>query len=250
MVNEIWKAIPGWENRYEVSNHGRVRSLNRSTPSKNRHGQYCTRHYKGRVLVAGPGKLGYPVVTLSSGVKEQTRFAVHRLVAELFIGPPPPGTQVCHNNGDPLDNQVTNLRWGSAKENAADKMLHGTQPMGEATVTAVLTEDDVHWIRRNSTKTLSEMSAILNVSSGTVQEAKTGGTWKHLEGAVSTTPQREQGPGLKNTSGALGVYWDKSKKGRWRAQITVGKKKINLGSFQFIEDAIAARAAGEEEYWK
>ena len=54
-------------------------------------------------------------------------FKVHVAVAAVFIGPRPPGLLVLHNNGDFRDNRAVNLRYGTAKDNYEDAVLHGTR---------------------------------------------------------------------------------------------------------------------------
>ncbi len=58
----------------------------------------------------------------ANGVKKQ--FTVHRLVLVTFAGPPPAGTQCLHGDGNPHNNSIENLRWGTAKENASDREKH------------------------------------------------------------------------------------------------------------------------------
>lgn len=50
---------------------------------------------------------------------------VHRLVLETFVGPRPEGMEACHNNGDPTDNRLGNLRWDTRSENVKDAVRHG-----------------------------------------------------------------------------------------------------------------------------
>lgn len=111
-MKEIWKDIPGYEGLYQVSNMGRVRSLDRVLIYSN--GQ---RHsYKGVLLKPGRGKTGYLSVCLGNHGREA---GVHRLVAEVFIPNPENKSDVNHINGDKSDNRVKNLEWVSRKENMA-----------------------------------------------------------------------------------------------------------------------------------
>ena len=119
---ERWKPITGYEGIYEVSDHGRVRSLDRTITRSD--GQ--VRRLKGKVLSAPPKQRGgYPRVCLSAHGKDKVRY-VHSLVAETFIGTRPDGMEVCHNDGDPTNNHVDNLRYGTPSENELDKVRHGT----------------------------------------------------------------------------------------------------------------------------
>lgn len=78
---------------------------------------------------------------LVDGRKEQWR--VHRLVAMAFYGPLPEGMQTRHLNGNSRDNRINNLRYGTALENAQDKVLHGTTRRGIPRATASLTQEQV-----------------------------------------------------------------------------------------------------------
>lgn len=79
----------------------------------------------GRVKKATPDSDGYLRISLQQdGLKLTT--LVHRLVLMAFVGPCPPGCQALHKNGNRADNRLDNLRWGTPKENSADKKLHGT----------------------------------------------------------------------------------------------------------------------------
>lgn len=119
--SETWLPIPGFENHYEVSNQGRVRSLERAVTS---HSDNRRRVFKGRVLKQGSRKNGYCVVGLSKdGVVHD--WYVHRLVLWAFVGAPPPGAECCHNNDVRDDNRLENLRWGTHKANVGDAVARG-----------------------------------------------------------------------------------------------------------------------------
>ena len=107
-LGEIWQPIKGYEGLYEVSNFGRVRSLN----------------YKGTGMVKilqTHARLGYYIKV---GLRKDGKvryFRVHRLVAIAFLPPPQSGqTQVEHINCDKRDNRVQNLRWCTPKGNMAN----------------------------------------------------------------------------------------------------------------------------------
>ena len=119
---EQWRPVNGYEGIYEVSSHGRVRSVDRTVTCSG--GQ--VRHLKGKVLRTPLGKRGgYPFVDLRYQGKGQTRY-VHSLVAESFIGTRPEGMEVCHNDGDSTNNHLDNLRYGTSRDNELDKVRHGT----------------------------------------------------------------------------------------------------------------------------
>jgi hypothetical protein len=119
-MTEQWLSVVDWEGLYEVSDRGRVRSVERIVPQGNH-----TRTAPSRVL--GPGRRGkgkVPFVILSNGPRRQSR-SVHLLVLEAFIGPCPPGLEACHWDGDATNNHLDNLRWDTRAANTADMMRHG-----------------------------------------------------------------------------------------------------------------------------
>jgi len=65
------------------------------------------------------------VVSLSKGTDKQKLVKVHRLVLLAFVGAPPKGMEACHYDGDPQNNNLSNLRWDTAKENWVDRKRHG-----------------------------------------------------------------------------------------------------------------------------
>ena len=120
---EEWRDIPGHPG-YQVSDQGRVRSLDRTVTHSN--GQ--VRRYKGKVLRTPlMQKVGYPFVNLRNQGENNVR-TVHSLVAEAFIGPRLEGMEVCHGDGDKTNNNLDNLRYGTRSENNLDQVRHGTHP--------------------------------------------------------------------------------------------------------------------------
>ena len=109
---EIWKDIEGYDGYYQVSNEGRVRSLDRTIIDNIGR----LRRYKGRIKELEELNHGHLSVNLSKdGVIEKHK-TVHRLVAEAFIPNPHGYTVVHHKNHNPKDNRVENLEWISDEE--------------------------------------------------------------------------------------------------------------------------------------
>ena len=107
-MKEIWKDVIGYEGLYQVSNLGRVKSLDRfCIDGRKRYGQIMK-----QVITNG----GYFAVGLRKG-KGQKRYLVHRLVAEAFIPNTDNKPCVDHINTIRTDNRVCNLRWCTYKEN-------------------------------------------------------------------------------------------------------------------------------------
>lgn len=132
-----WREIPGFSN-YLVSNDGMVYSKPREVLRKDGRNRYPV---KGRVLK--PFDRGRSLQYASVG-----NINAGRLVLLAFVGPPPPGCECCHTNGNYRDNRLANVRWGTSKENTADSIRHGTHPRGERDGNSKLTADDVREIRR------------------------------------------------------------------------------------------------------
>lgn len=157
MTKEIWKAIPS-EPGYEVSNLGRVRSVDRAVETQN--GQ--TRRYSGKVLSPGLS-VGYPSVSCGLGNSRH----VHVLVLEAFVGPRPAGYEARHLNRNKLDPRESNLSWGPRSENNRDRTTHGQN---------LLTRDQVQEARglHRAGKTGLELASIYGVSKSTMYYALSG----------------------------------------------------------------------------
>jgi len=119
---ECWLPVPDFEGFYEISDLGRIRSLDRMVPTRGA----GMRLSPGRILKGGTHhRTGHKHVILSA---EGRRLAstVHRLVMLAFVGPRPAGMEIRHLNGIPDDNRLINLAYGTAAENAADRDdVHG-----------------------------------------------------------------------------------------------------------------------------
>ena len=171
-MEEIWKPVPGYEGQYEVSNQGRVRSLDRQVLCAGAiKGLYLSRK-KGRILRPGPSNYGHLSVVLG---RRQTRM-VHDLVLRAFVGPPPAKHECCHNNGNPKDNRLENLRWGTRSQNNIDAVKHG--------VKGKLTSEQVIEIR-NRLKTYRRGDQVklaneFGVSACTISSIKLNQVYRHV----------------------------------------------------------------------
>jgi hypothetical protein len=83
-------------------------------------------------LAVTPDKDGYRIVSCWKAGENPKALRVHRLVLEAFIGPCPPGMECRHKDGDNTNNKLNNLCWGTPKENASDRRLHGTHLKGDS----------------------------------------------------------------------------------------------------------------------
>lgn len=107
---------------------------------------------------------------------------VHTLILTTFIGPCPPGLECCHDDGNPANNALTNLRWDTPKANAEDRKRHGRQPVGAAVNGAKLTEDQVRSIRMRFAdgEKAPDIAHLYKVRVGTIRFILAGKTWKHV----------------------------------------------------------------------
>lgn len=146
-MNEIWKDIKGYEGYYQISNLGQVRSLDRIIDSYSHRGKKKIKmHIKGRILSQNKRPEGYRYLFLSK-MNVSTPYSVHVLVLNEFVSTRPKKYHACHNNGDPSDNRLENLRWDTEKNNHKDKTNHDTLPKGSKNPNAKLKESDILWIR-------------------------------------------------------------------------------------------------------
>lgn len=117
---EQWKYIPGYEGLYQASNQGRVRSVDRIVS-----GRWGNTKRRGKILKPVLNGPGYLQVVLCREKPISRR--VHKLIAETWLGSCPQGAEICHNDGNKLNNKVSNLRYDTRSNNNLDKRLHGTR---------------------------------------------------------------------------------------------------------------------------
>lgn len=124
---EEWRPVKGYENLYEVSNFGQVRSVDREVvQSCTQWGKPMTRKIKGTTLVQIDNKNGYLKVALLSQGKRKSCF-VHRLVAEAFVDNHYNKPCINHIDYDRHNNKASNLEWCTHRENtlySVDRMRH------------------------------------------------------------------------------------------------------------------------------
>ena len=145
---EKWLPVVGYEGRYEVSDQGRVRSC--PIPVNLPGVRPFVHPMSNRILRQTTAPRNYRQVMLHTGVKSERRTVrVHRLVCEAFHGPAPDGKpHVLHGDGDPSNNTVANLRWGTHEENIREAARHGSIKSGETHPRVKLSDKDVENIRR------------------------------------------------------------------------------------------------------
>lgn len=157
-LNEVWRPVKGYEGLYEVSNYGRVKSLDRVRKSS----KNAVAVVKGRILKSAPGKNGngYPKVVLCKN-GERENYYVHRLVMEAFV--PNPDNLPCINHKDEsrnnnfvfvnedgtVDLEKSNLEWctykynlnyGTVKEKIAESHIDSGKPIASCTENGTIVE--------------------------------------------------------------------------------------------------------------
>ena len=169
---EIWKDIPGYEGKYQASSLGRIKSLERTVCSSN---QAATFDFTLKERILRPGnrdKCGHMSVVLNDPRKA---YGVHQLVMLAFAGEPPSGFYVLHNNGNPADNRLSNLRYDTQSENLIDVFRQGR-------VLKKLSAEDAEQIKfglccKISCRELGEMYGVVHQ---TISKIKNGArfSWK------------------------------------------------------------------------
>lgn len=182
-MSEIWRAIPGYEGKYEASSLGRIKSLDRVMEIThsviNQHMKepkfvLVKRKVKGRIKKLTIGDHGYPVVNL--GLRDV--HTVHTLVAKTFLKRIDGKNHVDHINSVRTDNRVENLQWVTQQENnAKQRRIAGSDHHN-----SILTKEDVRHIRDEHDRGFSQTKIAegYGVSKGTISDIIARRTWKHV----------------------------------------------------------------------
>lgn len=158
---EEWLDVVGFEGIYQVSNFGRIRSIKTGKIKEQTVHDNHNRPYLG-LWKNNKQKICRP----------------HKLVMEAFVGMRPQGMECCHNDGNPQNNHLSNLRWDTPKNNHADKIKHGTTNRGEQCGTAKLTLEQVRSIRQDD-RLQRIIAAEYGVKDNTISRIKSGKRWTH-----------------------------------------------------------------------
>ena len=116
-MEEIWKPIPGYEGRYEVSSHGRVRRCYRVAIEKGSFSETKRKVYPEQLIRPHTNNQGYYVIGLQGADNKQHTYILHRLVALAFIPNPQHLPQINHKDEVRTNNHVENLEWCTSKYN-------------------------------------------------------------------------------------------------------------------------------------
>lgn len=162
---EQWLPVPAFPD-YEISSEGRLRKVSSGFLLKpwvhNKSPYYC--------------------YTLTDG-ESRKNFMAHRLVAMVFLGPPPGNThQIAHIDGSKQNNSVANLRWATPAENQADRLIHGTSNTGSRHPLSKLTESDVVAMRkmRRAGAQSKDIARRFGIGASYASQVLCGRLWAHV----------------------------------------------------------------------
>ena len=172
----VYKDIPELPG-YRAGSDGTIWTAWRRKSLGGRNGTTIVIGDEWKLMTPGPCKSGHLRVCIRGRI-----YLVHRLVLEAFVGPRPVGTECCHNDGNPANNALHNLRWGTRKTNMGDRIRHGTIMRGETHYGAKLTDGAVRGIRldHSSGVPLHRLTTKYKVSRQTVRDIVSGRGWKHV----------------------------------------------------------------------
>ena len=171
---ELWRCVVGYENIYEISNKGNVRSVARLL--KRRTDNLPT-WKKGYLLKPFNNGRGYRAVHLEYRGVRKSKY-VHRLVLEAFTRSPKQNEECHHIDNNRENNSLENLQWLSCSDNLKHRTKHGTWG-GEKVNFCKLKEQDVIFIR-NSDLSRRELANRFNVTKTNIDAIIWRKSWKHL----------------------------------------------------------------------
>ena len=145
---KTWKPINVFEH-YEINQFGKVRSWRKKSREWRNPDAKSGWRDEPVILKGTATPLGYVAYILRDSAGKPTRRMAHRLVAIAFLGLPDDKrlTDVAHNDGNPGNNHVDNLRWATHRDNQLDMRKHGTMQDGEKCVTHKISEQEAKEIR-------------------------------------------------------------------------------------------------------
>jgi hypothetical protein len=179
-MNEVWKDIEGYENLYQVSNFGEVKSLSRE--SWNGVAFFLK---KEKILHKNLNTWGYPQVTLCKNNTQKIK-RIHRLVLEAFAGK---SNLICnHKDGNKKNNRLENLEYCTHSENSKHAFRIGLtknnfprrDQKGKNNPNAKLTDEDIILIRTLKGKTITQLANLFDVTIPQIRNILNNKTWTHI----------------------------------------------------------------------
>ncbi|MDH1824611.1 NUMOD4 domain-containing protein [Delftia tsuruhatensis] len=178
-MQEIWKPVAGFEDQYEVSNLGSVRTIGRFVAARGDSKRWLpTRLMRSHVTYRGYAQLMFKVG------RKNIHQLVHRLVAIAFVSGRDQGPQVNHIDGNKLNNRADNLEWCTSAENCSHARAENLyeQARGERGANAKLTNTEVLVIRSRLAlgETHTAISKDYAVSRTVITRIASGARWNSV----------------------------------------------------------------------
>ena len=171
---EVWKPVVGYEGRYEVNENSQIRTLMRRNKRILKHAirEDYFHHFVN--------------ITDSKGIRKKKY--IHIAALEAFVSLRPEGKEGLHNDGNPYNNHISNLRWGTHSENMQDSIKHGTfyfvGQKGSKHPHAILNESKVMKIKKlflDKSITRKQIADKYGVCASTIDYIKSGKLWSHVK---------------------------------------------------------------------
>lgn len=170
---EIWKDLPGSEGTYQVSNLGRIKSLEREV----RRGQNIIMRLPEKVLSTRK-HVGYENITLRIDGKTKV-CSVHRLVAKTFLQNPNNYKAVNHIDGNKLNNNLSNLEWCSYSQNMKHAYKTGLKVAKNGAKLSAAQVAEIRTLCVSSNLTLKQIGERFGVSKAAISKIKNRKSWNN-----------------------------------------------------------------------
>lgn len=182
LLNEEFRPIEKYENLYEISNYGRIKSLGIY------HGKTNNYFYKPHIIKSNKTREGYLIVCLTN-YGDRKYFSIHRLVAIAFINNPNNYKEVNHKDSNRTNNMVTNLEWCTRSYNCKYSYSHNNRKhidvhlKGENNPNSRFTNNDIKDMikLRNKGLKFREIAEKYNTTADYVSQIYNKKIWKHID---------------------------------------------------------------------
>jgi hypothetical protein len=177
-MKEVWKDIKDFDNKYQISNIGRVKSLPMTVVNK----YGVIQHRKEKIRKLYKGNHGYYVVSLKDNMKQVVK-TVHRMVAEAFLEKIEGSDYVNHKSGIKTENNIENLEYCTMAENTKHSFDLGMSKKGSQCSYAKLDEKkarEAYYMVTELKMSCLDVGQLYNVTRQCISELKFKRSWKHI----------------------------------------------------------------------